>query len=266
LTDSGGDEAGVDSSHRFPLERLVIGAEETSTSAPLNNDGTPRGPSSCSGSFLSDRRINSADEIPEEVTLLTTELSEMGSEVQHVKDEGACKLQCCSDSLCDRFSVHRTDSITMTTSCSLENCKTEGQLEAVDKNDSPDVNEDAIVCSANSSDTKAYLGTESMDSEQKLQDLNSTASSCSDVKNTMVKHVYNSLHEKNPKYSEKDKSCSGVDNVVEIGKACVKSQKPEVLLKGKKLSLLSRKLNGYSCEEGVDAGDVPTLSKKETSV
>jgi hypothetical protein len=158
----------------------------------------------------------------------------------------------------------------VTSSCSLENCKTEGQLEAVDNNDSPDEKKDATVCVANSSDTKAYIVTESMDSEQKLHDLNSTASSFNEVKSAVVKHVYNSFNERNPKYSEKDKSCSGVDNGVEIGveigKACVRSQKPEVLLKGKKLSLLPRKLNGYSCEQGVDADDVPTLSKKETSV
>lgn len=265
LTDSGGDEGGVDS-HRLPLERLVIGAEESSTSAPLNNDGTPRGPSSCSGSCPSDRRINSVDEMPEEVTLLTTELSEMGNEVQHMKDKGDCKLQCCSDSSCDRFPVHRTDSIALTSSCSLENYKTEGQLGVVCRNDSPDGNRDAVVCNANCSDTNAYLGTGNTDSEQKLHDHNSSASSSSELKSAVVKHVYNSLHGKNLKHSEKDKSLSGIDNIVEIGKACVKSQKPEVLLKGKKLSLLSRKLNGYSGEEGLESDNVPTLNKKETSV
>jgi hypothetical protein len=265
LTDSGGDDAGVDG-HGFPLERLVIGAEETSTSAPLNNDGTPRGPSSNSGSFPSDRRINSVDEIPEEATLLTTELSEMGGDMQHMKDKGECNLQCGSDSLCDRLPVHRTDSITLTTSYSLENYKSEGQLENIDRNDSPDENKAAVVQNSNCSDTRSYLSTENMESEQKLHDHNSSASSCSEVKSVLVKHVHNSLHGKSPKHSEKDRSCSGVDNSVETGKTCVKSQKPEVLLKGKKLSLLSRKLNGYSCEEGLDVDDVPTLNKKETSV
>jgi hypothetical protein len=241
----------------------VIGAEETSTSVPLNNDGTPRGPSSCSGSFPSDGRITSVDEMPEEVTLLTTELSEMGSEVEHMKDK---VVQCCSDSSCDKLPVHRTDSITLTTPCNLENYKTEGQLEVVDRNDSPDGNKDTVVWNANCSDTNAYLSTENMDSGQKLHDHNCSSSSGSELKSTVVKHVYNSLRGRYPKHSEQDKSCSDVEDIAEIGRACVKSQKPEVLLKGKKLSLLSRKLNGYSGEEGIETDDVPTLNKKETSV
>jgi len=258
LTDSGGDEGGVDS-RGLPLERLVIGAEETSSVAPLNNDGTPRGPSSCTGSVPSDTRIKSPDE-------MTTEFGEMGSVIQQVKDKGDSKLQCCSDSSCDRLPVHRTGNCKLTASHDVENNKTEGQHE-VDRNDSPDGNKDPVIWSANCSDTNAHPNTEGTDSEQKFSDYNCSASSGSGLKSTTVKHVYhNSLHGRNLEHSKQDKFYGDIDDALEIGKTCVGGQKPEVFLKGKKLSLPSRELNGYSGEEGMEIDDVPLLNKKETSV
>jgi hypothetical protein len=263
LTDSGGDEGGVDS-HGLPLERLVIGAEETITSAPLNNDGTPRGPSSCSSSLPSDRRINSVDEMPEEVTLMTAELSEVVSEIQQVKDKGECKLQCCSDDMCSNVPLQRTCSSMLMTSCNVENHKTEDQHEVVSRNGSPDVNEDPAVCSANCSDTNAHVSNDSMDS--KCRDRYCSAFCGGDVKSNLVKHVcHNSLPGKNQRHSKQDKSYSDIDDA-ETVKACVGNRKPEFFLKRKKLSLPSRQLNGYGGEEDTGTVDVPALNKKETSV
>lgn len=263
LTDSGGDEGGVDS-HGLPLERLVIGAEESSTSAPVNNDGTARVPSSCSGSLPSDR-INSVDEMPD-VTLMTTEFSEVVNEIQQVKDKGDHNIKCCSDSSCCKLPIHRTSSSALTTSCAVENHKTEAQHEAVSRNDSPDVCKDSVVWNANCSETSAHLNTASMDSEHKFLGHNCSALSDSDLKSNLVKHVcHNYLHGKNQKHSKQDRCYSDVDNV-ETGEVFVGKQKPEIFLKRKKLSLPSRQLTGYDGEEGVEAVDVPTLNKKETSV
>ena len=77
--------------------------------------------------------------------------------------------------------------------------------------------------------------------------------------------MHNSLHGRNPKHSKQNKSYSDIDDV-KVGNACVGSQKPEFLLKGKKLSLPSGQLNGYSAEDCIETDDVPTLNKKETSV
>jgi hypothetical protein len=259
LTDSGGDEGGLDS-QGLPLERLVIGAEKTGTSAPVNNDGIPRGPSSCSGSLPSNTRINLVNEIPEEVITLTAEFSEVDSEIHHEKDKGDCKAQCLNSS-CDKLPIHRT----LTTSCGLENYKTEAEEEAVDRNDNSDRKRDPLIQNADGIGSNACLSTENMDLEQKFCDLSCSAMSGSESKITLAKHAPNSLHGRNPKHLKQDK-CYIDNNDVKVGNACVGSQKPEFLLKGKKLSLPSGELNGYSAEDCIETDDVPTLNKKETSV
>lgn len=265
LTDSGGDECGVDS-HGLPLERLVIGAEETGSSAPLNNDGTPKGLTSCSGSVPSDRRINSVDEMPEEMTSMTTELNEVVSEIEQVKDKCDHNVQCCSDSLCCKLPIHRTSSSALTTSCTVENHKTEDQHEVVGRNDNPDGHKDPLVQNASCSDANAHLNTEGIESQDKCLDHNCSALSDSDLKSNLMKHVcHNLLHGKNQRHSKQDKSYSDNDSV-ETGKVCIGKQKPEIFLKRKKLSLPSKQLNVCDGEEGIQTVDVPTLNKKETSV
>ena len=259
LTDSGGDEGGLDS-QRLPLERLVIGAEKTGTSAPLNNDGLRRGPSPCSDSLPSDTRSNLVSEIPEEVIALTAEFSDVRSEIHHDKGKGDCKTQCL-DSSCDKLPVHRT----LTTSYNLENYKTEVEEEAVGRNDSSDGKRDTLVQNADCSGSNAHLSAENVDLEQKFCDVGSSAVSVSESESILVKHVQNSLHGKNPKHSKQDKSHSDIDDV-KVGNAYVGIQKPEFLMKGKKLSLPSGELNGCNGEDCIDTDDVPTLNKKETSV
>jgi hypothetical protein len=260
LTDSGGDEGGLDS-QGLPLERLVIGADDnTSTSAPVNNDGIPRGPSSCSASLSSDTRINLVKETPEEVIAVTAEVSEVGSEIHHEKNKDDCNVQCL-DSLCDELATHRT----LTTSCSLESFKTEAEEESTGANESSEGKRDPVVQNADPNGSDAHLSTENMDLGQKFCDLDCSSVSVSESKSSLVKYVHNSLHGRNPKHSKQDKCYSGID-VVKIGDACIGSQKPRFLMKGKKLSLPSGELNGYGAEDCIEADGMPTVNKKETSV
>ncbi|KAJ4445099.1 hypothetical protein ANN_06898 [Periplaneta americana] len=253
LTDSGGDEVAIDSQN-LPLERLVIGAEETSTSAPLNNDGTPRSPASGCGSTSGNNRIKSVEELPEEVTLLTTELNKMESEMQQVnnlsKDDVDNKLQCYSNNSCDKFPVQRTGSST-----SVADTRKTWQDDSADGKGN---GSDLVTCSA---PCNTQIKTEPLDldcAQQKLHDNSSAASSGGDLSDIHHKHVYRgSLHRRNSEHSKQEKSYTDIDSM---------AQPPENLLKGKKLSLPVRELNGYSGEECIDIDDVPTLNKKETSV
>ncbi|XP_069684373.1 adhesion G protein-coupled receptor A3 isoform X2 [Periplaneta americana] len=218
LTDSGGDEVAIDSQN-LPLERLVIGAEETSTSAPLNNDGTPRSPASGCGSTSGNNRIKSVEELPEEVTLLTTELNKMESEMQQVnnlsKDDVDNKLQCYSNNSCDKFPVQRTGSST-----SVADTRKTWQDDSADGKGN---GSDLVTCSA---PCNTQIKTEPLDLDcvqQKLHDNSSAASSGGDLSDMHHKHVYRgSLHRRNSEHSKQEKSYTDIDSM---------AQPPENLLK-----------------------------------